>query len=86
MLAYANMPLKSFDKTFLRDVPRELYDATRDRMPARFARRAEHFYSEYKRVRQAVTAWETGDLEWFGRLSFESCESSIHNYDAALRS
>lgn len=81
MLAYANMPLKSFDKTFLRDVPRELYDATRDRMPARFARRAEHFYSEYKRVRQAVTAWETGDLEWFGRLSFESCESSIHNYE-----
>ena len=81
MLAYANMPLKSFDKTFLRDVPRELYDATWDRMPARFARRAEHFYSEYKRVRQAVTAWETGDLEWFGRLSFESCESSIHNYE-----
>ena len=81
MLAYANMPLKSLDKTFLRDVPRELYDATRDRMPARFARRAEHFYSEYKRVRQAVTAWETGDLEWFGRLSFESCESSIHNYE-----
>ena len=36
---------------------------------------------EYKRVRQAVTAWETGDLEWFGRLSFESCESSIHNYE-----
>ena len=81
MLAYANMPLKSFDKTFLRDIPRELYDATRERMPARFARRAEHFYSEYKRVRQAVTAWETGDLEWFGRLSFESCESSIHNYE-----
>lgn len=81
MLAYANMPLKSLDKTFLRDVPRELYDTTRDRMPARFARRAEHFYSEYKRVRQAVTAWETGDLEWFGRLSFESCESSIHNYE-----
>lgn len=81
MLAYADMPLKSLDKTFLRDVPRELYDTTRDRMPARFARRAEHFYSEYKRVRQAVTAWETGDLEWFGRLSFESCESSIHNYE-----
>ena len=28
-----------------------------------------------------MTAWETGDLEWFGRLSFESCESSIHNYE-----
>lgn len=86
MLAYANMPLKSFDKTFLRDVPRELYDATRDRMPARFARRAEHFYSEYKRVRQAVTAWETGDLEWFGRLSLKLVNRRFTTTNAALRS
>lgn len=86
MLAYANMPLKSFDKTFLRDVPRELYDATRDRMPARFARRAEHFYSEYKRVRQAVTAWETGDLEWFGRLSLKVVNRRFTTTNAALRS
>ncbi len=81
VLAYNDMPLKPFDKTFLRDIPRELYERTKERMPARFARRAEHFYSEYKRVREAVTAWETGDLEWFGRLSFESCESSIGNYE-----
>ena len=26
------------------------------------SRRAEHFYSEYRRVRQGVTAWETGNL------------------------
>jgi galactokinase/galacturonokinase len=50
-------------------------------MPARFARRAEHFYSEYRRVRQGVTAWETGNLQLFGKLSFDSCESSIHNYE-----
>lgn len=81
MLAYAGQPLKTLDKTFLREVSRELYDQTRDRMPARFARRAEHFYSEYRRVRQGVTAWESGNLELFGRLSFESCESSIHNYE-----
>lgn len=81
VLAYNDMPLKTFDKTFLRDIPRELFERTKERMPARFARRAEHFYSEYKRVREAVTAWETGDLEWFGRLSFESCESSIRNYE-----
>lgn len=50
-------------------------------MPERFAKRAEHFYSEYRRVRQGVTAWETGNLKLFGKLSFESCESSIHNYE-----
>lgn len=81
MLAYTNQPLKTLDKTFLRDVPKEIYQATKDRMPARFARRAEHFYSEYRRVRKGVTAWESGNLALFGKLSFESCESSIHNYE-----
>ncbi len=81
MLAYADQPLKTFDKTFLRDIPKESYEKTRDIMPARFARRAEHFYSEYRRVRQGVTAWETGNLQLFGKLSFDSCESSIHNYE-----
>ena len=39
------------------------------------------FYSEYRRVRQGVTAWESGNLQLFGKLSFASCESSIHNYE-----
>lgn len=81
MLAYHEQPLKTFDKTFLRDIPKETFDKTRDMMPSRFARRAEHFYSEYRRVRQGVTAWETGNLQFFGKLSFDSCESSIHNYE-----
>ena len=81
MLAYKDTPLKPFDKTFLRDVPKAVFEQTRDLMPARFARRAEHFYSEYRRVRQGVTAWETGNLQLFGKLSFDSCESSIHNYE-----
>lgn len=81
MLAYKDSPLKPFDKTFLRDIPKSIFEETRDIMPSRFARRAEHFYSEYRRVRQGVTAWETGNLQLFGKLSFDSCESSIHNYE-----
>ncbi len=81
MLAYTDQPLKTFDKTFLRDIPKATFDKTRIAMPARFARRAEHFYSEYRRVRQGVTAWESGNLKLFGKLSFDSCESSIHNYE-----
>lgn len=81
MLAYQGQPLKSLGQTFLRDVPRETFEATRERMPERFARRAEHFYSEYRRVRKGVTAWETGNLKLFGKLCFESCESSISNYE-----
>jgi galactokinase/galacturonokinase len=81
MMAYMDMPLKTLDKTFLRDVPKEIYEKTKSLMPARFARRAEHFYGEHKRARMGVTAWETGNLELFGRLSFESCQSSIENYE-----
>lgn len=81
MLAYTDQPLKTFDKTFLRDIPKATFDKTRIAMPQRFARRAEHFYSEYRRVRQGVTAWETGNMKLFGKLSFDSCESSIHNYE-----
>ena len=81
VLAYYDEPLKSMNKTYLRDIPKVKFERMRERMPERFARRAEHFYGEYKRVREAVTAWETGDIEWFGKLSFQSCESSIHKYE-----
>ncbi len=81
MLAYTDQPLKTFDKTFLRDIPKTTFDKTKIAMPQRFARRAEHFYSEFRRVRQGVTAWETGNMKLFGKLCFDSCESSIHNYE-----
>lgn len=79
--AYENIPLKEQNKTFLRDVSENMYKIHRDKMPPRFARRAEHFFSEHKRVREGITAWETGNLDWFGSLSKASCESSIHNYE-----
>lgn len=81
MLAYTDQPLKTLDKTFLRDIPKEIFEKTKSRMPERFTRRAEHFYSEYRRVRQGVTAWVSGNMKLFGQLSFESCESSISNYE-----
>ena len=79
--AYENVPLKTHDKTFLRDVSESMFRRHRDEMPPRFARRAEHFFGEHKRVREGITAWETGNLEWFGSLSKASCESSIHCYE-----
>ena len=81
MLAYTDQPLKTFEKTFLRDIPRSTFDKTKIAMPDRFARRAEHFYTEYRRVRQGVAAWENGNIKLFGKLSFDSCESSMNNYE-----
>ena len=74
--AYENVPLRTQDKTFLRDVPESMFKRHRDDMPPRFVRRGEHFYSEHKRVREGITAWETGNLEWFGSADRRSWRPS----------
>lgn len=81
MQAYNDVHLKEFQDTRLRDVPEESLAKYADRMPGRFARRAHHFFSECDRVRKGVEAWEEGDIEKFGRYVFESCESSMNNYE-----
>ena len=72
------MIARPHEMTFLRDVPESMYKRHRDEMPPRFARRAEHFYGEHKRVREGITAWETGNLEGFGSLSKASCDQAIY--------
>lgn len=81
LAAYEGLPLRPWEDTVLRDTPAELLDKHGDKMPARFARRARHFHSECERVRQGVAAWREGDIERFGELIFQSCESSIHQYE-----
>lgn len=79
--AYEGQPLKELQDTRLRDVAEEKLDRYADRMPERFARRARHFFSECDRVVDGVKAWEDGDIARFGQCVFESCESSMNNYE-----
>ena len=79
--AYAGIPYGKFPETNLREVPYEVYLQYKDRLPENFAKRAEHWYTEFHRVQQGAEAWRRGDLEAFGRLSFESGHSSIYNYE-----
>ena len=81
MQAYEDIHLRELNDTCLRDVPRELFDKHAAQMPERFARRARHFYSECERVKAGVEAWKNGDIRQFGQLVFESCESSMNNYE-----
>lgn len=81
MQAYEGEPLKELSDTRLRDVPEEMLEKYSSLMPERFAKRARHFYSECDRVANGVKAWEAGDIESFGELVFESCESSMNNYE-----
>lgn len=81
LMAYAGMEYGKFKETYLRNVPREVFDAYRDRLPENWAKRAEHFYTELERVEKGAEAWRRGDIETFGQLSFESGYSSIYNYE-----
>jgi len=79
--ALAGMNYGKFEETNLRDVPFEVYQQYKDRLPETWARRAEHWYTEYFRVEKGAEAWRRGDVEEFGRLSFESGHSSIYNWE-----
>lgn len=79
--AYAGMEYGKFEETNLRDVPREVYEQYKDKLPENWRKRAEHWYTEFDRVQAGAEAWRRGDIEEFGRLSFESGYSSIYNYE-----
>lgn len=79
--ALSGMEYGKFEETNLRDVPYEVYLEYKDRLPHNWAKRAEHWYSEYFRVLAGAEVWRNGDIEEFGRLSFESGKSSIENWE-----
>lgn len=78
--AYAGMEYGKFNETNLRDVPYEVYLEHGHRLPENWRKRAEHWYTEFQRVQKGAEAWRRGDLETYGRLSFESGWSSIYNW------
>jgi len=79
--AYAGMEYGKFNETNLRDIPYEVYLQYKDKLPENFAKRAEHWYTEFQRVEKGAEAWRKGDIEEYGRLSFESGKSSIYNWE-----
>ena len=81
LLAFAGMEYGKYADTRLREVPREVYEQYRDRLPVPFRKRADHFYGEIRRAELGAEAWERGDLETYGRLIFESGKSSVENYE-----
>lgn len=79
--AFSGMDYGKFEETNLRDVPYEVYLKYKDRLPENWAKRAEHWYTEFDRVQRGAEAWRRGDIEEFGKLSFESGRSSIYNWE-----
>ena len=79
--AYAGMEYGKFGETHLREVPYEVFLEFKDRLPENWRKRAEHWYGEFDRVQKGAEAWRRGDIEEYGRLSFESGHSSIVSWE-----
>ncbi len=81
LMAYSGMEYGKFEDSRLRDIPREVFERYKDKLPENWRKRAEHFYTEFERVEKGVIVWKQGDIEEFGKLSFKSGYSSIYNYE-----
>ena len=82
LMAFSGMEYGKYEDTRLRDVPFEIYREYGDKLPLNWRKRAEHYYSEVSRTEKGADAWRRGDIEEYGRLSFESGYSSIYNYES----
>lgn len=81
LAAFSGMEYGKFEDTNLRDIPYEVYLKYKDKLPENWAKRAEHWYTEFQRVEKGAEAFRKGDIEEFGRLLFESGKSSIVNWE-----
>ena len=80
--ALSGMEYGKFNEANARYVPYEVYQQYKHKLPLPWARRCEHWYTEFQRVEAGAEAWRRGDLAEYGRLSFESGWSSIHNWES----
>ena len=80
--AFSGYNYGKFNQANARDVAFSVYQAYKEKLPAQWQRRCEHWYTEFQRVEAGAEAWRRGDIEEYGRLSFESGWSSIHNWES----
>lgn len=66
----------------LSEVSHEEFEEKKSLLPPHLSRRAEHFFSEIRRVHAGAKAWQESNLEFFGQLMNQSCQSSIRNYES----
>ena len=80
--AFAGLDYGKFNEAMARNVSLSVYQEYKNRLPEPWAKRCEHWYTEFQRVEAGAEAWRRGDIEEYGKLSFESGWSSIHNWES----
>ncbi|MCP4686769.1 MAG: hypothetical protein GY859_01895 [Desulfobacterales bacterium] len=68
----------------LSDLSEDVFRRRGEKLAPHLHRRAAHFFSEARRVRDGLEAWRGGRLARFGALMFESCQSSIEQYECGI--
>lgn len=71
--------------SILRNVEPGVYESQKCILEENLARRAEHYFSEMKRVVKGRDAWARGNLQEFGQLVSASGRSSIVNYECGSK-
>ncbi len=79
--AFAGMEYGKIAETNLREVPVDVFERYRERLPQVWVKRLNYYYSECERVEKGVNAWRRGDIAGFGSLIFESGLSSIEQWE-----
>jgi galactokinase/galacturonokinase len=79
--AFAGLEYGKFNDTRLRDIPVAIYNEYKERLPETWRKRAEHYFTEFDRVQRGAEAWRRGDIEAYGKLSFESGHSSVYSWE-----
>ena len=85
LLAFAGRKYGKFEQTNLRDVPKEVFETYKDKLPKTWRKRAEHWYNEMDRVERGAEAFRKGDIETYGKLCTESGHSSIHVWETGSK-
>jgi galactokinase/galacturonokinase len=68
----------------LSGVERSSFDRFGQQLQTHIKKRAAHFFTESRRVKEGVAAWNSGDIEAFGKLMNRSCRSSIEQYECGV--
>ena len=85
LLAFEGAKYGKFKDTYLHDVPKEIFEKHKDKLPKKWRMRAEHYYAEVDRVERGAKAFSKGDIAEYGRLCTESGYSSIHVWETGSK-
>ncbi len=83
--AFAGIPYGKFNETNLREIPKEIFDEYKQKLPLTWQKRAEHYYAEMDRVERGAKAFREGNIEEYGKLCTESGYSSVHVWETGSK-